>query len=79
MTSGTLRRVVYTPLLVTSAVGVNGIGYGTLPASTLDGRPLDAFSDDNRFADPHGLTVDRNEKLFFLNNSICGHIRILSR
>jgi len=43
------------PLLVTSAAGANGNGYGTLLAFDLNGRPLGAFSGDSRIADPRGL------------------------
>jgi hypothetical protein len=56
------------PLLVTSAAGANGNGYGTLLAFELDGRPLGAFSDDSRIADPRGLAADRDEGLLFLNS-----------
>jgi hypothetical protein len=51
------------PLLVTSAAGANGNGYGTLLAFDLNGRPLGAFSGDSRIADPRGLAVDRDEGL----------------
>jgi hypothetical protein len=47
------------PLLVTSAAGANGDGYGALLAFDLDGRPLGTFSDDSCIADPRGLAVDR--------------------
>jgi DNA-binding beta-propeller fold protein YncE len=56
------------PLLVTSAAGVNGDGYGALLAFTLKGEPLGAFSNDNRITDPRGLAVDRNKKMLFLNS-----------
>jgi hypothetical protein len=56
------------PLLVTSAAGANGNGYGALLAFDLDGRPLRTFSDDSRIADPRGLGVDREEGLLFLNS-----------
>jgi len=56
------------PLLVTSAGAANGNGYGALLAFDGDGRPLGAFSDDSRIADPRGLAVDRNEGLLFLNS-----------
>ena len=46
------------PLLVTSAAGANGNGYGGLLAFDLDGSPLGAFSDDSRIAHPRGLAVD---------------------
>lgn len=56
------------PLLVTSAAGANGNGYGTLLAFDRNGRPLGAFSDDSRIADPRGLAVDRDQGLLFLNS-----------
>ena len=56
------------PLLVTSAAGANGNGYGTLLAFDLNGRPLGAFSGDSRIADPRGLAVDRDEGLVFLSS-----------
>jgi DNA-binding beta-propeller fold protein YncE len=56
------------PLLVTSAAGANGNGYGTLLAFDLNGRPLGAFSDDSRISDPRGLAVHQDEGLLFLNS-----------
>src|ERR1700751_3629431 len=56
------------PLLVTSASGANGNGYGTLLAFDLNGRSLGAFSGDSRIADPRGMAVDRDEGLLFLNS-----------
>src|ERR1700726_663178 len=56
------------PLLVTSAAGANGDGYGALLAFDEDGRLLGAFSDDARITDPRGLAVDENGELIFLNS-----------
>jgi DNA-binding beta-propeller fold protein YncE len=56
------------PLLVTSAAGANGNGYGALLAFGHDGRSLGAFSNDSRIADPRGLAVDQREGLLFLNS-----------
>jgi hypothetical protein len=42
------------PLLVTSASGTNGDGYGTLLAFDSDGNHVGAFSDDNRIVGPRG-------------------------
>src|SRR5271154_3188483 len=47
------------PLLVTSASGANGDGFGAL---------LRTFIDDDRIADPRGLAIDPNENLLFLNS-----------
>jgi DNA-binding beta-propeller fold protein YncE len=62
------------PLLVTSASGANGDGYGTLHGT---------FIDDDRIVDPRGLAVDPNENLLFLNSgadrvlAISSHGRIV--
>jgi hypothetical protein len=63
------------PLLVTSASGANGNGYGTLLAFDHDGRLLGPFSDDSRIADPRGLAVHHQERLLFLNS---GRHRVLA-
>jgi hypothetical protein len=62
-------------LLVTSAAGANGDGYGSLLAFDRGGMPLGSFSDDGRIADPRGLGVDQQQKLLFLNS---GAHRILA-
>jgi hypothetical protein len=56
------------PLLVTSASGPNGDGYGTLLAFDSDGKRIGTFSDDQRIVDPRGLAVDPSEGLLFLNS-----------
>jgi DNA-binding beta-propeller fold protein YncE len=56
------------PLLVTSASGANGDGFGALLAFDLDGEPRGRFSDDERIIDPRGLAVDPQEGLLFLNS-----------
>jgi hypothetical protein len=63
------------PLLVSSASGVNGDGYGALLAFDLDGRRLGKFSDDARIEDPRGLAVDQKSGLLFLNS---GSDRVLA-
>jgi hypothetical protein len=62
-------------LLVTSAAGVNGDGYGALLAFDRDGGPLGAISNDARIADPRGLAVDQKKELLFLNS---GSDRVLA-
>ena len=62
-------------LLVTSATGANGNGYGALLAFDDGGRPLGIFSNDARIADPRGLAVERETGLLFLNS---GADRILA-
>ena len=56
------------PLLVTSASGVNGNGFGTLLAFGLDGQLRGTFIDDERIVDPRGLAADPKENLLFLNS-----------
>jgi DNA-binding beta-propeller fold protein YncE len=56
------------PLLVTSAWGTNGNGFGALLAFELDGRFRGTFIEDDRIADPRGLAVEPKENLLFLNS-----------
>jgi DNA-binding beta-propeller fold protein YncE len=63
------------PLVVTSAAGANGDGYGALLAFDCDGRPLGVFSSDSRITDPRGLAVDQKRQLLFLNS---GSDRVLA-
>ena len=60
-------------LLVTSASGANGAGYGKLLAFSDDGELLGSFSDDARIVDPRGLGTDG--VMLFLNS---GSNRILA-
>jgi DNA-binding beta-propeller fold protein YncE len=62
-------------LLVTSAAGLNGDGFGALLAFDDEGRPLGTFSDDARIGDPRGLVVDPADGLLFLNS---GSDRVLA-
>jgi DNA-binding beta-propeller fold protein YncE len=62
-------------LLVTSAAGANGAGFGKLLAFTDDGRLVGVFGDDPRIADPRGLGIDPVNKLLFVNS---GSNRILA-
>jgi DNA-binding beta-propeller fold protein YncE len=56
------------PLLVTSASGASGNGFGVLLAFELDGTLRGTFFiDDDHIADP-GLAVDPKETLLFLNS-----------
>jgi len=63
------------PLLVTSASGVNGDGYGALLAFDRNGAPLGVFCNDKRIADPRGLVVHQHEGLLYLNS---GQDRVLA-
>jgi hypothetical protein len=56
------------PLIVTSAAGANGDGYGALLAFDRNGKPLGRFSEDERIADPRGLAIDREAGMLFLNS-----------
>jgi outer membrane protein assembly factor BamB len=60
-------------LLVSSASGANGSGYGKLLAFDADGKALGPFSEDVRIVDPRGLGSDGS--LLFLNS---GSDRILA-
>jgi NAD(P)-dependent dehydrogenase (short-subunit alcohol dehydrogenase family) len=60
-------------LLVTSASGINGAGYGKLPAFDGSGQLLGPFTEDTRVLDPRGLGAQ--DRLLFLNS---GADRILA-
>jgi DNA-binding beta-propeller fold protein YncE len=62
-------------LLVTSASGASGNGFGALLAFELDGSLRGTFIDDDRIADPRGLAVDAKQNLLFLNS---GDDRVLA-
>jgi len=47
------------PLLVTSASGASGDGFGALLASESDGSFRGTFIDDDRIADPRGLAAGK--------------------
>lgn len=67
------------PLLVTSASGANGDGFGALLRFELDGTLCGTFLDDDRIIDPRGLAVDPNENLLFLNSGADRVVAISSR
>ena len=56
-------------LLVTSASGANGHGYGALLAFDQAGKSLGRFSDDDRIVDPRGLATEPGAGLLFLNSA----------
>ena len=62
-------------LLVTSATGANGAGYGKILAFADDGKPIGVFGDDPHIVDPRGLGIDRVDRLLFVNS---GSNRILA-
>ncbi|WP_124897743.1 hypothetical protein [Burkholderia sp. Bp9017] len=55
-------------ILVTSASGANGDGYGQLLAFSIDGAAQGAFSNDLRIVDPRGLRVNANRQLLYVNS-----------
>jgi DNA-binding beta-propeller fold protein YncE len=63
------------PLVVSSAAGANGDGYGALLAFDADGKSLGTFSNDSRIVDPRGLAFNRSEGLLFVNS---GSDRVLA-
>jgi DNA-binding beta-propeller fold protein YncE len=62
-------------ILVTSASGANGNGYGALLSFGPGGEFLGPFSTDARIADPRGLAVDPSGALVYLNS---GDDRVLA-
>jgi hypothetical protein len=55
------------PLVVSSAAGANGDGYGQLLAFDRDGKALGVFCGDTRISDPRGMAVDPTGGLLFVN------------
>jgi DNA-binding beta-propeller fold protein YncE len=55
-------------VLVSSAKGANGNGYGTVLAFDLAGHPLGTFSADSRITDPRGLCVTPRGDLLHANS-----------
>jgi DNA-binding beta-propeller fold protein YncE len=62
-------------ILVTSASGANGNGYGALLSFGHEGEFLGPFSTDARIADPRGLATDPPGALVYLNS---GDDRVLA-
>ena len=62
-------------ILVTSASGSNGDGYGALLSFRLDGTFIGLFSDDPRIVDPRGLSVSSDRQHLYVNS---GNDRILA-
>jgi DNA-binding beta-propeller fold protein YncE len=55
-------------LLVTSAAGANGAGYGKILAFADDGKPIGVFGNDARIVDPRGLGIDQVDGLLLVNS-----------
>ena len=65
------QRSIHPPvtrLLVTSASGANGDGYGAILGFTQQGVMEGPFSLDPRIVDPRGLCVDPAGELVYLNS-----------
>jgi DNA-binding beta-propeller fold protein YncE len=62
-------------IVVTSAAGANGDGYGQLLAFSQAGAHLGTFSDDLRISDPRGLRVRAERRFLYVNS---GADRILA-
>ena len=54
-----------TPVLVTSANGANGDGYGAILGFSADGSLIGPFSQDRRITDPRGLSHDQTGELVY--------------
>jgi DNA-binding beta-propeller fold protein YncE len=57
-----------TRILVTSASGANGDGYGALLGFSADGQLLGPFSDDRRITDPRGLSLSPASGLVYVTS-----------
>jgi DNA-binding beta-propeller fold protein YncE len=62
-------------ILVTSASGANGNGYGAILGFGAEGEFTGPFSGDPRIADPRGMSLDPSGALLYLNS---GDDRILA-
>ena len=73
--AGPDERVVVMRILVTSASGANGNGYGAVLGFGPEGDFTGPFSSDPRVADPRGLSLDPSGALVYLNS---GEDRVLA-
>jgi DNA-binding beta-propeller fold protein YncE len=64
-----------TRMVVTSASGGNGDGYGALLCFSADGQLAGPFSDDDRITDPRGLSLSPAGDLVYVNS---GDDRVLA-
>jgi hypothetical protein len=64
-----------TQILVTSAKGANGDGYGAILGFSADGSLIGPFSEDRRITDPRGLGHDQTGELVYVNS---GDDRVLA-
>jgi DNA-binding beta-propeller fold protein YncE len=56
-------------ILVTSASGANGDGYGSVLSFDSRGQPNGPFSNDSRITDPRGMSLDPSGALLYVNGS----------
>jgi DNA-binding beta-propeller fold protein YncE len=59
-----------TRMVVTSASGANGDGYGALLGFSADGHLAGPFSDDHRITDPRGLSLSPAGDLVYLDSGV---------
>jgi hypothetical protein len=64
-----------TSVLVTSASGANGDGYGAILSFSADGALTRPLSQDRRITDPRGLSHDQSGELVYVNS---GDDRVLA-
>jgi hypothetical protein len=64
-----------TRIVVTSASGANGDGYGALLCFSHDGDLAGPFSDDTRITDPRGLSLSPGGDLIYVTS---GDDRVLA-
>ncbi len=57
-----------TAVLVTSANGANGDGYGAILGFSADGSLIGPFSQDRRITDPRGISHDQTGELVYANS-----------
>lgn len=55
-------------VLVTSAAGANGDGYGAILRFDDQGELLGRFTADPRIIDPRGMTLDPSGTLLYVNS-----------
>jgi hypothetical protein len=72
-----------TGILVTSASGANGDGYGAVLSFSADGVMTGSFSHDRRISDPRGLCLGPSGELVYVNSgddrvlALDGHGRVV--
>jgi hypothetical protein len=64
-----------TSVLVTSASGANGDGYGAILGFSADSALIGPLSQDRRITDPRGLSHDQSRELVYVNS---GDDRVLA-